>query len=322
MRTAGIFAGVIVACQPVATRPPVQPRPVAVAAEPVAAPVAEPEESVVEEPVAAEPEEPGLPWPADVPPLAGMKIIKDARISANVGDSTDVGTFVAGRGELRATAAAWISSAQGRGFRVLAERFDEHVHVASLIGADGKRAYLLVQRDGEDVSGVFNYGRDRQVALTGKCEAVPQRERIIEVDRSAITHGGGFRREVVEQHLPTRLGYDFDNDGELDALVPTRDPIQCPGDVRWTVYLARGGCAHAVGVVGPGDLVTWTENKGTGPRALEFEADTTVLGDGGVVRTTVKTRFEFRKGRYVRISSTPTKGVCHHCAWEACRVIR
>ena len=80
--------------------------------------------------------------------------------------------------------------------------------------------------------------------------------------------------------------------------------------------------AHAVGEVGPGDLVTWTENKGTGPRALEFEADTTVLGDGGVVRTTVKTRYEFRKGRYVRISSAPTTGVCHHCAWEACRVIR
>jgi hypothetical protein len=314
----GIFAGLIVACQPAVTQPPVQPRPVA--AEPVVerAEVEEVEEVAEVEEV----EEPGLPWPADVPPLAGMKIIKDARISANVGDSADVGTFVAGRGELHATAAAWIASAQGRGFRVLAERFDERVHVASLIEGGGRRAYLLLEHDGEELAGVFNYGRDGQVALTGRCVEVPQRERIFEVDRGAITHGGGFRREVVEMHMPTRLGYDFDNDGELDALVPTREAAKCPGDVRWTVYLARGDCAHAVGDVGPGDLVMWTEGAGKGPRALEFEAETTVLGDGGVVRTTVTSRFEFKGSRYVRTRRTPQTGICHHCAWEACKVVR
>lgn len=326
MRTAGLAAVMVLMACPSAVVPPrvPEPAPVVVAPIEVAKPVeaeAAPEVAAAEETEEVEPA--ALPWPADVPVLPGVRVIEVARISAGIGDSPDGATFVAGRGELQAFAEAWIAAAQARGFRVLAVRFDDHVRTASLSDGSGRRANLLLQRsDDGEVAGVFDFGAQKQVLLAGPCVEVPLRERVFEVDRGGITHDGGFRREVVEIRMAARLGYDFDRDGELDVLVPTKDPARCPDDLMWTVYLARGGCAHAVGVVGPGDLSMGGVEAGTGPRALEFQAESTVLGDGGVVKTTVATRYEFRGGRYVRVKRTPSEGVCHHCPWGECKEVR
>ncbi len=321
MRTAGLAAVVVLMACPPAVVPPKRPEPVVVTPPPIE--VAKPAEVEAVPEVAVEEAEESLPWPANVPVLPGVRVIEVARISAGIGDSPDGATFVAGRGELHAFAEAWIAAAQGRGFRVLAVRFDDHVHTASFSDGSGRRANLLLQKsDDDEVAGVFDFGEHKQVKLAGPCVAVPLRERVFEVDRSGITHGGGFRREVVEMRMAARLGYDFDRDGELDVLVPTKDPARCPDDLMWTVYLARGECAHAVGVVGPGDLWMGGEGAGTGPRVLEFESESTVLGDGGVVKTTVRTLYEFRGGRYVRVKRTPSKGVCYHCPWGECKEVR
>lgn len=81
----------VIACAPTRTGPPA-PAPVAalVAAAPRAveapavAEVADAEREEVEE---GDAERPAVAWPADVPPLAGAKLIEVARISASVGDS-------------------------------------------------------------------------------------------------------------------------------------------------------------------------------------------------------------------------------------------
>jgi hypothetical protein len=335
VRTTRGCAGVawLLACTPAvrpAVAPEVAPGPAAVAARPEAAPEVVPEPAAAAAaPALAEAEAPGddeapaLAAPADVPVVAGMKIIEVARISADVGDSPDGGTYLVVRGELRAIAAAWLAEAQRRGFKVLAERFTDDVHVASLDDGAGRRAHLLLQRSGDgELAGMFNYGKQRQVALKGRCVAVPQREREFEVDYGRIAHGGGYDGGLVLVQRVTELGHDFDGDGELDVLVPTTDRASCPHEVQWTVYLSRGECAHAVGTVGPGELVAWTEWKGTGPRALEFSSETAALGDGGVVKTAVATRHEFDGRKYRRVKRTPSKGVCHHCAWETCKPIR
>lgn len=328
MRTAGLAAVVVLMACPPTVVPPRQPEPAPVVVAP-SAEVAKPEVAevveVVEVPAAEEVEaEPAsLPWPVNVPVLPGVRVIEVARISAGIGDSPDGATFVVGRGELHAFANAWIAAAQARGFRVLAARFDDHVHTASFSDGSGRRGNLLLQKshDGE-VAGVFDFGEQKPVKLAGPCVQVPLRERVFAVDRGGITHDGGYRRELVEMRMASRLGYDFDRDGELDVLVPTKDPANCPDDLMWTVYLARGECAHAVGVVGPGDLWTGSEGAGTGPRVLEFESGNTVLGDGGVVKTTIRTTYEFRGGRYVRVKRTPSTGVCHHCPWGSCKELR
>ncbi|MBL9100474.1 MAG: hypothetical protein JNL82_05940 [Myxococcales bacterium] len=275
-----------------------------------------------EQPVVAEA---GPPWPDGVPRLAGATVIETARISANVGASPAGATYVTAAGEVHAVALAWIAAARAAGFRVLAERADDHVHVASLIDARGKRAHLLVQTDDEGRSaGMFNYGKHAQVRLRGRCVEVALRERRFAVDRGAIGHGGEYRRGIYEQVASSQIGNDFDGDGELDAIVPTNGRAACPEDVTWTVYLARGACMHAVGTVGPGELATWDlVSDRPGPRPIVMEHDRTELGDGGVISTKVRTTYTFdaASSRYVRQKREESRGVCHHCPWGACKAL-
>lgn len=266
---------------------------------------------------------PEPPWPAGVPPLAGAQVIEIARISANVGDSLAGATFVTAPGEVHAVALAWIASAKAQGFRVMAERSLARVHVASLIDASGKRAHLLVQTEDEGrAAGLFNREKHPQAPLAGRCAEAPLRERRFSVDRGHITHDGGYERGIFDVHVESELGHDFDGDGELDAIVPTADRATCPEDVKWTVYLARGGCMHAVGTVGPGELITWDlQTDRPGPRPIVMEHERTELGDGGVIRTAVKTTYTFdaKKSRYVQSKREESRGVCHHCAWGECK---
>ena len=258
----------------------------------------------------------------DVPPLAGARVIEVARISANVGDSPTAATYVVAPGDVHAVTLAWIASAQQRGFRVLAERSIDRVHVASLIDAAGRRANLLMQVDEQGtVAGMFGRGGHAQVRLKGKCGEAPLRTLRFQVDRGAITHGGGYRRELLDVRVESQLGHDLDGDGELDALVPTSDRARCPVDVTWTVYLARGGCMHAVGTVGPGELVTGDlQPDRPGPRPLTLEAQRNALGDGGVIATKTRSEYVFDRGksRYVRTKREEQRGVCHHCPTEEC----
>ena len=264
-----------------------------------------------------------LPWPPAVPPLPGARVIEVARISANVGDYAAGATFVSAPGEVHAVARAWIAAATAGGYKVLAERSLDHVHVASLIDASGKRAHLLLQAEGTDrAAGVFDFSRHPQIPLTGKCVEPPLRARKFSLDRGAITHDGGYQRGLYEVDVHSQIGHDFDGDGELDALVPATDRAACPEDVRWTVYLARGACMHAVGSVGPGELANWDPPPAApGPRPLTFQNDRNALGDGGVVQTTVTTSYTFdaKKSRYVQTNRDERKGVCHHCPWGSCK---
>lgn len=267
--------------------------------------------------------EAGLPWPDGVPRLAGATVIETARISANVGGSPAGATYVTAAGEAHVVALAWIAAARAAGFRVLAERAVERVHVASLIDAGGRRAHLLVQADGEGrAAGMFNYGGNPQVRLRGRCVEVALRERRFAVDRGAIGHDGEYRRGTYEQVAASQIGHDFDGDGELDAIVPTTRPAACPEDVTWTVYLARGACMHAVGTVGPGELVTWDlVTDRPGPRPIVMDHEKTELGDGGVISTKVRTTYTFdaASSRYVRRGREDSRGVCHHCPWGTCK---
>lgn len=298
---------------------PARPRPTA---EPVVAPVIEPAPAL--EPVIApviEPSVPAASWPEDCPPLAGARVVEIARISANVGDSPKGAAFIVVRGELEATYQAWRDSAKARGFRVVSEHASEGARAASLIDPAGGRAHILLQRsDGDELAGMYGRGRRQPVALRGPCVAVTPRTREFDVERGAIGYDGTYLRERRPVFRATRFGHDLDADGELDLLVPTTDRAACPGDLTWTVYLARGGCFHAVGEVGPGDLSS--ENDGaaaTGPRPLLLYRQSNALGDGGVVSTEVRSTYTFDGARYVRSAREETRGVCHHCAVEVCR---
>ena len=296
---------------------------------PAAAPIAAPAPALEPAPAPApalaneqSPEQsPAAPWPEDCPPLAGGRVLEVARISANVGDSPPGAVYVEAHGELQATYAAWRDAAKARGFRVLAEHTSEYVRAASLIDAKGGRAYILMQRGGEEgeLAGMFNRGRSEPTRLRGPCVAVSTRTREFDVERSAIVHNNEFRRERVIEHHETRFGHDFDADGELDLLVPTSAPATCPADLTWTVYLARGGCFHQVGKVGPGDLSYDDGGAAAGPRPLLFEAQSTELGAGGSVSTTIRTTYTFKGARYVRSARDVDRGVCAHCAVEVCR---
>lgn len=323
MRT---IAALVIACAPTRSGPVPAPAVTSARPEPEPPPAAETVAVAAEVQAADVPaqdtEASALPWPPDVPPLAGARVIEVARISANVGDSPTTATYVVASGDVHAMTLAWIASAQQRGFRVLAERSIDGVHVASLIDAAGRRANLLMQVDEQGtVAGMFGRGAHAQVRLKGKCGEAPLRTRRFQVDRGAITHGGGYRREVFEVGVEPQLGHDLDGDGELDALVPTGDRARCPGDVTWTVYLARGGCMHAVGTVGPGELETWDlQTDRPGPRPLTLEARHNALGDGGVVSTKTRSEYAFDRdrSRYVRTKREEQRGVCHHCPTEAC----
>ena len=324
MRTS---AALVIACAPTRSGPVPAPTvaPAVIRPEPGPPPAAETAAVVAEAPAVEAPaddEAPTLPWPPDVPPLAGARVIEVARISANVGDSPTTATYVVAAGDVHAVTLAWIASAQQRGFRVLAERSIDRVHVASLIDAAGRRANLLMQVDEQGtVAGMFGRGGHAQVRLKGKCGEAPLRTLRFQVDRGAITHGGGYRRELIDVRVESQLGHDLDGDGELDALVPTSDRARCPVDVTWTVYLARGGCMHAVGTVGPGELVTWDlQIDRPGPRPLTLEAQRNALGDGGVIATKTRSEYVFDRGksRYVRTKREEQRGVCHHCPTEEC----
>ncbi len=266
------------------------------------------------------PEQSAAPWPEDCPPLAGGRVLEVAKISANVGDSPPGAVYVEAHGELQATYAAWRDAAKARGFRVLAEHASERVRAASLIDATGGRAYILMQRGEDDeVAGMFNRGRREPLRLRGPCVAVSTLTRTFDVERSGIGHHNEFRRERVVEHHETRFGHDFDADGELDLLVPTAEPAVCPADLTWTVYLARGGCFHRVGKVGPGDLSYDDGVAATGPRPLLFEAQSTELGDGGSVSTTIRTTYTFNGTGYVRSARNQDSGVCAHCPVKVCR---
>lgn len=316
-RRLGGLVGLALACAPTRSEPAVAP-----AVESKPPPARAPEVVAGVQAVEAPPEEPALPWPPDVPPLANARVIEVARISANVGDSPTAATYVVAPGDVHAVTAAWIASAQQHGFRVLAERSNDRVHVASLIDGAGRRANLLMQVDEQGtVAGMFGRGTHAQLPLKGKCGEAPLRTRRFKVDRGAITQNGGYRRELLDVRVESQLGHDLDGDGELDALVPTGDPARCPVDVTWTVYLARGGCMHAVGTVGPGELATWDlETDAPGPRPLTLEARRNALGDGGVVSTQTRSTYTFdrKKSRYVRTKREEQRGVCHHCPTEEC----
>jgi hypothetical protein len=313
----------VTGCSPARPRPTAEPVAVAVR-EPVVAPVIEPAPAL--EPALAagiEPSVPAAPWPEDCPPLVGARVLEIARISANVGDSAKGAVFIVVRGELEATYQAWRDSAKARGFRVVSEHASEGARAASLIDPAGGRAHILLQRsDGDELAGMYGRGRRQPVALRGPCIAVTPRTREFDVERGAIGYDGTYVRERGPVFRATRFGHDFDADGELDLLVPTTGRAACPGDLTWTVYLARGGCFHAVGEVGPGDLSHENEDDGvtaTGPRPLLFHRQSNALGDGGVIATEVRSTYTFDGARYVRSAREVTRGVCHHCAVEVCR---
>lgn len=91
--------------------------------------------------------------------------------------------------------------------------------------------------------------------------------------------------------------------------------------MTWTVYLARGGCMHAVGTVGPGELEMGDlQTAEPGPRPLVLASQRNALGDGGVIGTKVRSTYVFdrRRSRYVRTEREEQRGVCHHCATESC----
>ena len=279
-----------------------------------AEPVREPELVAAIEPPAQ-----AGPWPEDCPPLAGASLLEIARISADVGDSPRGSVYIVARGELQATYAAWRDAARARGFRVLAEHASEQVRAASLIDPAGARAHIPLQRsDGDELAGMFGRGRREPTPLRGPCVAVSPRSRAFDVERGAIGYDGSYHRERRLVVYEARFGHDFDADGELDLLVPTAEPAACPRDLTWTVYLGRGGCFHAVGEVGPGDL----EHDGvvaTGPRPLRFWSQASELGDGGVISTTVHSTYTFDGAGYVRSARDQERGVCHHCSVEICR---
>lgn len=311
-----MVALVVLACAPV--RPVVLAAPLAVA-RPVVGPTSEPAavaaSSSAPESVAA------ALWPTDCPPLAGASVVEVARISANIGDSPAGAVFIVARGELRATFAAWRDAATAAGFRVLGEHASERARAVSLIDAEGGRAFMLLQRGPDDeLGGVFNRGRREPGRLRGPCVAAPGRSRSFDVERGGIDHDGGYRRERGIEVFETRFGHDLDADGELDLLVPTAATAACPRDLTWTVYLARDGCFHAVGVVGPGEL-SFENGAGaaTGPRPLLFRSERVELGDGGTVATIVRTPYHFADGRYVRGAREQSSGVCFHCPVEICR---
>ena len=290
---------------------PARPR---ASAEPVREPVGEPVHVAASESPA-----PAGPWPEECPPLVGARVLEIARISANVGDSPRGSVYIVVRGELQATYAAWRDAARARGFRVLAEHASEQVRAASLIDPAGGRAHILLQRsDGDELAGMYGRGRSEPTRLGGPCVAVSPRSRAFDVERGAIGYDGSYHRERRLVVYEARFGHDFDADGELDLLVPTAEPAACPRDLTWTVYLGRGGCFHAVGEVGPGDL----EHDGVvamGPRPLRFWSQANELGDGGVISTTVYSTYAFDGARYVRSARDQERGVCHHCSVETCR---
>ncbi len=260
-------------------------------------------------------------WPEQCPRLEGATIVEVSGISANIGDSPAGATYIAARGELAASFVRWCDAAKARGFRVIAEHTGARARAASLVDGAGGRAYLLLQTQGPDeLAGMFRHGVGAPVRLRGPCKVVVPRTRVFDVDRSAIVQGGAFRRERVLEQVETHFGHDFDGDGELDLLVPTASAAQCPGDLMWTVYLSRGGCAHAVGEVGPGELEFFSNSEGvTGPRPLVFTKRSTALGDGGSVTTSVRTTYVFKGAGYVRGAREEQKGLCHHCPVEVCR---
>lgn len=267
----------------------------------------------------APPATPDLAWPTEVPPLAGAQLLEHARISARVGDSPRGATFIAVRGELQQIFAAWLDAAAARGFRVLAERGTTHVRAASLIDGDGRRASLLLQRDGDDeLAGVFNFGHHPQTTLRGPCVPIPTHFREFVVERQGIDQDGQGRAERVRARVEARLGQDLDGDGELDVLVPTDARATCPQDITWTVYLARGACGHAVGVVGPGEIELYDDPLPPGPRPLVFRAQTQALTDEGLMTTTIVSTYSFRGGRYVRTDRARERWGCHHCPLETC----
>jgi hypothetical protein len=308
------------------------PQPVAPpASTPVAAPAPAPATIAAAEPAPngpapLQPEQPdapdepvALPWPADCPRLPGARVDEIAGISANVGDSPAGATYISVKGDLQTTFAAWRESATSHGYRVLAEHANDHVRVASLIDRGGARAHILMQDGGDGgLNGMFGRGRNPPVRLRGRCVDPPIRTRSFDVERSAIVHGGEFRRERGIQSHESQLGHDFDDDGELDLLVPTRARAACPRDLMWTVYLSRDGCAHAVGEVGPGELESMSEGPTSGPRPLVFRSQAVALGDGGTVQTTITTTYNFDGKRYVRRDRKQERGTCHHCPVEQC----
>ncbi|HEX5503429.1 MAG TPA: hypothetical protein VFW96_12460 [Thermomicrobiales bacterium] len=76
--------------------------------------------------------------------------------------------------------------------------------------------------------------------LPGPCVPVPR-------VRNEVHSRDGAARWVVETHTVPDL--DLDGHGSPVVLVPAADPDLYPDTLRWTLYIMRGECGHAVGTI-------------------------------------------------------------------------
>lgn len=177
-------------------------------------------------------------------------------------------------GKLDSLWKGWTARLKASGYRLTHQRRQAGMSSGSFCKPPcNQRFYGIMEKRGSFIEGELRgfplNVKGASYQPPGRCRSIPspnytiKRQILRQVRKSEVekekAHKGRKRRKkknsglvvsVVSSHqMRTVFSMDLDQDGILDAAVPSSGKKDCPDQVVWKLYVVRGRCGHTVGEV-------------------------------------------------------------------------
>ncbi len=199
------------------------------------------------------------------------------------------------------------------GYAVADFRVGRRERSTSLVHPSGPRVLLRMTSD-EDSLDTEAFALTRPATprpMPGPCVEVPT----VGFEVPLFRFEGARRERYV-----TEFAIDLDNDGVFDAAVPIA--ATCHHDVRYALYVTRGGCGHHVGTVGPGSWDTTHVRAmpaAAGLKDLEVSTYKTIAAaDASVRSVATRRKFAFDGTAYREVDTKVAQEPCSGCTVDEC----